>query len=153
MSKLRRSRFYFRDAGRSQSGLTVSVLFVVFGVALLAQPYRWHNTPAYGNLLAIADTRIWGTAYLLVAALMFIYLFAYSPGWFAILAHTAIFALSASWLVAFVIRYLTDDGTTIVNVGSWSVYTLLIAYSALRIDESSYSRTLTNDHGDRPASR
>jgi hypothetical protein len=142
-----RSRLYFRDAGRSQSGVAVSLIAMALGAGLWLQPARWHKTPSYGNLLQIASTQAWGTLHLAVGVILMVYLFAYSPRWFAILSHTMAFALFASWWVAFVIRWSTDDKTTVVNVISWATYVALVLLSVLQIDAASYRRSRLDREG------
>jgi hypothetical protein len=116
-------------------GAIVTLAFLEVGVGLWLQPTRWSATPSYGNLLRVAGTDVWGTAYLVAAGLLLTYLAgARGKWWFALIAHFASFALSLSWLVAFIIRWATDPHTTIANVASWSTYTLLIVASALLID-------------------
>lgn len=123
-----------RFRGRTSSGMMVTLAFAVFGLDLLGQPGRWSRTPAYGNLLQIAGAHVWGVVYLAAAVLMGCYLIFTTRRWFAVIAHTATFILAAMWLVAFLIRWLTDSGTTVVNVVSWSVFTALVCRSAVGID-------------------
>jgi hypothetical protein len=117
---------------------TVTVAYATFGLALWLQPERWANTPAYHNLLVVLTAQTWGTIYLLVAALTA------AASWktrirpVVVIAHTAAIALTAAWLVGFVIRYLTDQGTTIVNVVSWSTYLVLLIRSAVVLDDDSH---------------
>lgn len=126
--------FYYGRFGVSWPGVAVTVVFFAFGVTMLAQPHRYKNTPSYANLIKIAGLESWGIAYIVASVMLGAYLAYVRKEWFAIAAHTLMFMLSAVWLAAFVIRYKTDDGTTIVNVGSWTIFTLLILVSALRID-------------------
>lgn len=126
--------FYYGRFGVSWPGATVSVVFFAFGLTMLVQPHRYKNTPSYANLIEVAGLKTWGVAYVAVAIMLGAYLAYVRKEWFAIAAHTLAFMLSAAWLGAFVIRYATDSGTTIVNVGSWTVFTLLVLISGLRID-------------------
>lgn len=118
------------------SHLTVlTVAFTAFGITLIAQPHRWDNTPAYANLLDIFGQQVWGTIYLVVAGLMVLAALA-RLRWMLILAHMVAIALVVAWLSAFVIRYLSDSGTTIVNVVSWSTYLYLLIRSVALMDQA-----------------
>ncbi|MGH3827639.1 MAG: hypothetical protein ACRDQX_10770, partial [Pseudonocardiaceae bacterium] len=55
--------------------------------------------------------------------------------WISIAAHTITVTLIAVWLLAFIIRWLTDAATTIINPLNWSVLLFLAVWSAMRIDE------------------
>lgn len=115
---------------------TVIVAYVAIGVGLTLQPSRFANTPSYANLIAFTPSEAWGCGYLAVAALLVAWRLSQRPTqWLGILAHTAAAILTMWWLAAFVIRYATDDGTTIVNVVSWSVFLSLVARSAQGIDD------------------
>lgn len=118
--------------------VVMTCAYLAIGVTLIVQPYRYDNTPSYAVLLQIADQGAWGTAYLVIAA--GIGASAVSTGrrysrWLAVTSHTAAIALTGAWLAAFVVRWLTDDGTTIVNIVSWSVYLALLIRSALQLDD------------------
>ena len=97
----------------------VGVAFLVLGTDLLVQPDRFERTPSYANLLDILPQAIWGAIYLTAATILIgsIVMRHHRP--FAVLAHTVAFCLVATWLTAFVVRWVTDDATTIVNVMSW----------------------------------
>lgn len=124
--------FWSRER-RTRAGVVVLVLSV-FGSALLLQPDRWARTPSYGLLLNLADQQWWAFGYLSVAALMAGYIVWPMCRKLAVIAHTAAVALLLFWLAAFVVRWITDDATTIVNVVSWSTFLYLAVRSALMID-------------------
>lgn len=107
------------------------VVFTAIGLSLLLQPHRYGATSSYANLLALAPARVWAAAYLTVAALKAVYLLRYRARWLEIVTHTLSIMLVSAWLTAFVIRYITDTATTVVNVASWSVYLYLLLLSAL----------------------
>ena len=114
----------------------MAVVFTVIGITLLLQPQRYADTPSYGNLLAIARPQTWAVIYLTVAALKAVCVWRYQHArTLVIVTHTLSIMLVLAWLAAFVVRYATDSGTTIVNVASWSVYLYLLIRSALRVDE------------------
>lgn len=125
-----------------RANMTVmAVVFAVIGVTLLLQPQRYADTPSYGNLLAIARPQVWAIAYLSIAALKALCVWRYRHGRaLVIVVHTLSIMLVLAWLTAFVVRYATDSGTTIVNVASWSVYLYLLLRSALRLDEQAADR-------------
>jgi hypothetical protein len=114
---------------------TLLIAYLAIGVGLTTQPDRFANTPSYANLLISAPAQLWGCAYIVVATLFIAWRLVQTtstvphPG-FGIFVHTVALALTAWWWVAFIIRYATDDGTTIVNVVSWGVFLSLIARSA-----------------------
>jgi hypothetical protein len=110
------------------------VIFLGFALDLGFRGSRYANTPSYANLLDIAGTNVWAITYAVVGLAC---LAAYRFRTNAIVvtaAHMLGMALSAGWLVAFIIRTSTDDGTTAANVFAWSVYFLLITRSAQLVD-------------------
>ncbi len=113
----------------------IATAFTAFGVTLLTQPSRWENTPSYANLLDVAPQWIWGALYLAAATAMFASIWWRQVRALAVVAHTAAFILVTSWLVAFVVRYATDTGTTVVNVVHWSILLYLTVQSILQLDE------------------
>jgi hypothetical protein len=118
--------------------VVMTCAYVAIGVTLILQPGRYGNTPSYAVLLEIANQGAWGAAYLVIAA--GIGASVLSTGrrygrWLAVTSHTAAIALTGAWLAAFIVRWLTDDGTTIVNIVSWSVYLSLLIRSALQMDD------------------
>jgi len=112
----------------------MSGVMVVFGLALIFQSSRWSNTPSYANLLLMANTFVWGLVYLLIGTLLIVASRQLHRRWLYVLAHTAAIALVASWLLSFIVRWLTDDGTTIVNVVSWATYLFLLVRSVIVIE-------------------
>lgn len=112
-------------------GRIMAIVFLAIGGTLCVQQFRYSNTPAYHILLQVAPAWAWGIGYLISGALLAAYAIRWHAIWFAAVAHCTAGFLAVWWLLSFVIRYLTDDGTTIVNVCSWSVYTYLIVRSFL----------------------
>lgn len=115
-------------------GWLISLLYLAIGLTLWLQPHRYDNTPSYGILLQVLSARTWGFLYIGVALLMIGYVTRFRSLRYAILAHVAITGLTGFWLAAFVVRYVSDSGTTIVNVASWSTYLIIIIRSAFMID-------------------
>lgn len=113
------------------AGLVMAVAFLTIGATLIFQTDRYNNTPSYGILLDVLPAIAWGAMYLVAGGLLALYVWKWRSQPFSIVAHTAAATLSMVWLSAFVIRYITDPGTTIVNVVSWSVYTLLVLRSSV----------------------
>jgi hypothetical protein len=124
----------FLNGERRTRGGIVTLVFTALGSGLWLQPERWARTPSYGLLLNLADQQWWGSVHLVIAVLMCGYIVWPTCRKLAVVAHTAAFTVVAVWLVAFVIRYITDDATTIVNVVSWSAYLYLVIRSLLLID-------------------
>lgn len=110
-------------------------VFLAIGVTLEVQPSRYANTPSYANLLDIFRQSTWGAVYLFASALMIGCIRRHTHRTLIIVTHTVTITLILVWLAAFVIRYATDGGTTIVNVASWTVYLYLAVRSALLVDE------------------
>lgn len=110
------------------------VILGLFGLSLIFQSVRWTRTPSYGNLLHILSADVWGVIHLLVAALFVVSILLRPQRMVSVIAHTLGFVLLAGWELAFVVRYLTDGATTIVNVVSWGTYLFLLILSARRIE-------------------
>lgn len=102
-----------------------------FGVGLWFQSQRWSNTPAYALLLDVFPTQAWGTIYLAVALVMALTIRWHRNWPLGVMAHTLGIALATTWWFAFIVRYLTDDGTTIANPISWGVQLLVLGGSSL----------------------
>lgn len=111
------------------------VAFVAIGVTLIVQPARFGNTPSYANLLDVLPAWAWGGIYLVAAALKLASILNYRVRTLVVVTHTVGISLVLAWLGAFIVRYITDDGTTIVNPVSWSVFLYLVVRSALMLDE------------------
>jgi uncharacterized membrane protein len=120
----------------SQSRLIVmTIVFFCLGITLWLQPSRFHNTPSYANLLALIPTEGWGSIYLTTAALCTSCIVSYPLRWLTTVTHTVGITLLGVWWLAFWIRWLTDGGTTIVNVLSWGVFLYLMVRSAMKLDD------------------
>lgn len=134
--KTRISRLFnlFRLSEPRSHTAVMMLVFLAIGVTLIFQSDRYYNTPSYANLLDIASYNVWGAAYLLAASVNYASIRLYANRRLLIATHTISIALTSLWLLAFVIRWLTDGGTTIVNVVSWSVFMYLVVRSALMID-------------------
>lgn len=112
----------------------MAVVFAAIGLTLMLQPSRYANTPSYANLLDIARQQTWSVAYLVAAALKVAAICRPAHRALVIVTHTVSITLVGVWLAAFIVRWITDDGTTIVNVSSWSVYLYLVVRAAVSID-------------------
>lgn len=112
----------------------MAVVFFAIGITLWFQPSRYDNTPSYANLLDIARQHTWSVVYLAAAALKVASIVMPARRVLVIATHTVSITLVATWLAAFIIRWVTDPGTTVVNVCSWSAYLYLVLRSALKID-------------------
>jgi hypothetical protein len=108
--------------------------YLAIGLTLVLQPNRYANTPSYANLIDVIPQWAWGAIYLLVVALLVTARI--TPNKIVgIVSHTVAIALTGSWLLAFVIRYLTDSGTTIVNIVSWGVFLTILIISATQLND------------------
>lgn len=121
------------------------------GITLITQPGRYANTPSYANLLDVMPAQAWGAIYCSVAAIKLAAITRYHARALTVLAHTIGITLVAVWLVAFIVRYATDDGTTIVNVVSWGTYLYLNVRSVMMLDDEHQLRALRDRN--RPRAR
>lgn len=112
--------------------VTVSVCL---GFGLLLQASRWSATPAYANLLAILSAPAWGLIYLLLGAVIGTVAAVDDLRRFSLWVHAPMFGLLAFWDVAFIVRWWTDDHTTIANVLAWSVYLFTAVRSSVAVAE------------------
>lgn len=110
-------------------GALICIAYTIYGLGMVLQPRRFSATPAYGNLTKLLDIRWWGVLYLVMALMFGLYTVFLTHRTFGIATHLIGLAVTGYWLVAFLIRWVSDSGTTVVNVGSWLVLTLLIARS------------------------
>lgn len=115
---------------RSHMVILGAVLYA-FGLTMLWQPGRYFNTPSYANLLQLLRPEWWGSIHVLVASLMVVSIIWHKNTRLIFVSHGMCLLLVAFWWVAFIVRYFTDDGTTIVNVCSWGVFVYLIVRSGL----------------------
>lgn len=114
-------------------GALICVAYTVYGLGMVLQPVRFTTTPAYGTLTQVLDIRWWGVLHLVVAALFGAYTVVVTGRLFGIITHIVGLIVTVVWFMAFIVRWLTDANTTVVNVASWLVLTLLIARSATLI--------------------
>jgi len=120
------------DDARSHLAI-MTVVFAALGLTLWLQPGRYHNTPSYANLLDLLPTWGWGLAYDTAAVLSAWCLVRYTNKRLVIPAHTYGIVLLVVWWIAFIIRWVTDGGTTIVNVVSWGVFLYLMTRSMAKL--------------------
>ncbi len=113
------------------SARIVVLAFTLNGLDMILQPKRFSRTPAYGDLVRIFHAPVWGVVYLIVAAALASWSFRPTPAWWGVAVHTLAVALTLGWLGAFCVRWSTDDSTTMVNVSSWLMFSILLVKSAL----------------------
>jgi hypothetical protein len=109
----------------------MAIIYLAIGITLCTQQFRYSNTPSYHILLQVAPAWTWGIGYIVAGTLLAAYVLRWHAIWFSAVVHCVAGFLSIWWLFSFILRYLTDDKTTIVNVCSWSVYTYLVVRSFL----------------------
>lgn len=143
MARLR--GFRLRDVYLHPDTFIMVIAYLVIGITLILQPRRYDSTPAYGLLLDIFPQAVWGGIYLAAAAGLAVALIRPNIRALLVIVHTIAIALTASWLGAFVIRYISDNGTTAVNCVSWSVFLTLLIRSALLLDESATAHKLARE--------
>lgn len=142
------TEYYFVIGGRyvPLQSTAVTLVLLALSAAMFGQPARWHKTPAYGNLLHIANTYAWGTAYLVAGILMLLAVFVVRRSLaLSIVAHTFAVALFVIWEVAFIIRWATDAATTAANAISWGVYLFLAIRSAILFEHPVLSPPPTSE--------
>lgn len=123
--RLAPNRFYIR---------IILFAYLAIGLTLIFQPDRYANTPSYANLIDVLPQWAWGALYLAVALLLAAARL--TPNrLIAIVSHTTAIALTASWLLAFVVRYVTDSGTTIVNIVSWGTFLTILIISVTQLND------------------
>lgn len=123
----------FKSSGLPLIG--IGALYTALGLALILQPNRWSRTPAYGILLDIFRQQVWGTIFIVIAIIISVSVVSQLRA-LIVVAHTLALAIATAWLAAFVVRWITDDSTTIMNVLSLSTITGILLYSVTQIDKT-----------------
>ena len=120
-------------SGKTTLGV-LSAAFTIFGLSLLFQAHRWQSTPAYHVLLQDLSARAWGALFLASGLSMALACWQFQRRWLLIGCLTLAFALTNGWMLAFVVRYLTNPDTTPVTWVSWAVFDYLLTHVALSVD-------------------
>lgn len=107
----------------------------LLSLGLIIQPSRWLATPAYGNLMDTLSPPLWGLAYLAAAMSLTMALALPRRRLIVLATHMWPVILLFWWEMAFIIRILTDEKTTVANVGAWAVYLFLTLWSAVLNDD------------------
>lgn len=115
----------------------ISAAYMIFGLALWLQPGRWSRTPAYGILLDLFPQQVWGSIYIVVALVLALSVWVTNAHSVGIAAHAVAIALTTVWLTAFVVRWVTDSATTVVNPVNWSVLLAVLIYSMSLVSKRS----------------
>lgn len=113
--------------------VVLGTIFYAFGLTMSWQPGRYFNTPSYANLLQLLRPEWWGAIHILAAILMTLCIIWHENTKLIFASHIIGLLLLAFWWVAFIVRYFTDEGTTIVNVCSWGVFVYLLIRSGLLV--------------------
>jgi hypothetical protein len=114
--------------------LVMSAAFIIFGLSLVLQPHRWASTPAYHVLLEIFAAPAWGALFLASGVMLGAAVRLYPRRWVAVAALMLALALTAGWMLAFVVRYLTNPDTTPETWVSWAVFGFLLLRAASGLD-------------------
>lgn len=119
---------------RPKQTIGLAVILLALGGDMVLRSSRWYRTPSYGNLLKIMSADAWGAVYLSVALVVVAGLVLKTNRVIRLAGHTLAFVLLLGWEFAFVIRSITDSGTTIANVVSWGTFLTLAVWSGQLID-------------------
>lgn len=114
--------------------IVMTTVFTALALGLGFQGGRFTRTPAYANILDIANQTTWAIAHAFVAVLVIGTFRYHTSRVYLTVTHTTSIILLATWWLAFVIRWFTDDSTTVVNVLSWGVFLYLAVRSLLLVD-------------------
>lgn len=113
----------------------MSAAYAIFGLSLLWQPHRWQSTPAYHVLLEVLTAPVWGTLFLASGVSMGLAAWQYGRRrWLVIGALTLAVALTAGWMLAFIVRYLSSPSTTPETWVSWAVFGFILLKVAAGLD-------------------
>jgi hypothetical protein len=118
--------------------VVLAVVFSTLALGLSLQARRFERTPAYANLLDLFPQPTWAVIYAVAAVLMIIGLRYHTSRVLLSVTHTVSIVLLGSWWLAFVIRWATDGGTTVVNVLSWGVFLYVAVRAAIMVDARPY---------------
>jgi hypothetical protein len=108
--------------------------FCILAIFLWLQPSRFSATPSYANLLSIAPAQVWSAVYALPALMMMASIWRYTNRTLVIATHTLTIALLLGWEYAFIVRMVTDHGTTVVNPLNWGLMLFMAVRSFLLIE-------------------
>lgn len=130
------SRAFWSAAGR-RNLVIMSAAYGIFGLSLTFQSHRWETTPAYHVLLEVFRAPAWGGLFLASSAGMGLAAWQFRHRrWLVAAALTLAFTLTAGWMMAFVVRYLTSPNTTPETWVSWAVFAYLLLIAAASADPS-----------------
>jgi hypothetical protein len=132
--EIEQDRSSSRAIRRPKQTIGLAVILTALGADMVVRSSRWYKTPSYGNLLKIMPADAWGAIYLGVALVVVLGLVLKTNRIVRLGGHTLAFVLLLGWEFAFVIRSITDSGTTIANVVSWGTYLTLALWSGQLID-------------------
>lgn len=114
--------------------LVMSVAFTIFGLSMILQPGRWAATPAYHVLLEIFTAPAWGALFLISGITLGAAVQLYARRWLVVAALMFAFALTVGWMLAFIVRYLTNASTTPETWVSWAVFAFLLLRTTFGLD-------------------
>jgi hypothetical protein len=108
---------------RNAPASIVATGYALLGLSLCLEPSKWDRTPAYAVLLDIAPQRTWGLVLLFLAVLLGTAMWVLPNRVLSVAAHLVAIMFTASWMVAFTVRWATDpkQATTPMNGVMWAM--------------------------------
>jgi Ca2+/Na+ antiporter len=108
---------------RNAFGSIIATGYALLGLSFCFEPSKWDRTPAYAVLLDIAPQRTWGLVLLFIAALLGTAMWVLPNRVLSVAAHLVAIMFTASWAVAFIVRWATDHAksTTPMNGVMWLI--------------------------------
>lgn len=120
--------------------LVMAAVYLTFGVSMVVTPSRWSQTPAYGAIFRELPERDWAVIYLVVGGLLLAAALWMADGSrkryvFAMASITLGLMVSVSWMLAFIVRVLTNPSTTPETFMSFLVFSYLLVRVAILLDD------------------
>jgi hypothetical protein len=112
----------------------MSAAYVIFGLSQVFQAHRWQSTPAYHVLLQVFPAPAWGGLFLAAGAGLALAARFFARRLAVYAALMLAFALTAGWMLAFAVRYLTSSDTTPETWVSWAIFGYLLLKVAISVD-------------------
>lgn len=115
----------------------ISGAYALLGVSLWLESDNWSRTPSYAILLDILPQQAWGSMLIILAVLLAITTWITDSKLLSLSAHYLAIFFTAGWMIAFIVRYLTDPmrSTTPMNPITWAVLLAVLMYSTRNIEK------------------